>query len=46
MYDDLGEVDVRHAAGAEFVLDGVAVQKGSLQALELVRHERIMNIES
>ena len=38
MHDDLGEVDRRHAAAADFFLDGVAVGEGGFEVVEKVRH--------
>ena len=36
-----GEVDRGHAAGTDFVLDGIAVRKGSFQSFDGIRHRSI-----
>ncbi len=41
VFDVVRQVHRRHAAGAEFVLDGVAVGEGGLQAGKGVRHRRV-----
>ena len=38
MLEVFGEVDGRHAANTEFVLDGVAVSKGGFETVEELRH--------
>ncbi len=44
--DVLGEIDGGHPTGTEFPLDPVSISQCGGQAIKLVRHERIINIES